>query len=171
MNIKENSKSLKLSYVFHNFKAEIKEAIQTKKDHQTFLDELLEKEIQQRKENGVRKRIKYAKFPINKYLEDFDKNIYKKEFQSEFEELDTLEFIDKKENIILIGTPGAGKTHYAIGLGTKACIEGKTVLFVSVPNLIIELQEAMSKSALNSYKRRFERYDLVILDELRICFF
>ena len=79
-------------------------------------------------------------------------------------------FIDiiskNKENIILIGTPGAGKTHYAIGLGMKACIEGKSVLFVSVPNLIIELREALSRSALNAYKKKFEKYDLVILDEL-----
>ena len=164
MNIKENSKILKLSYIFNNYENEIKEAKQTKKEPEKFLDELLEKEITQRKDNGIKKRLRYAKFPIKKYLEDFDRKLYKPEFNTEFEELDTLEFIDKKENIILIGTPGAGKTHYAIGLGTKACIEGKIVLFISVPNLIIELKEAMSKSQLTAYKRKFENYDLVILD-------
>ena len=102
MNIKENSKILKLSYVFNNYEDEIKEAKQTKKDVGVFLDELLEKEINQRKENGIKKRIRYARFPIKKYLEDFDRKIYKTEFIKEFEELDTLEFIDKKENIILI---------------------------------------------------------------------
>ncbi len=102
MNIKENSKILKLSYVFNNYEEEIKEAKQTKKDIGTFLDELLEKEINQRKENGVKKRIRYAKFPIKKYLEDFDRKKYKSEFIKEFEELETLDFIDKKENIILI---------------------------------------------------------------------
>ena len=156
MNIKENSKILKLSYIFNNYENEIKEAKQTKKDPEKFLDELLEKEISQRKDNGVKKRLKYAKFPIKKYLEDFDKKLYSPEFIKEFEELETLEFIDKKENIILVGTPGAGKTHYAIGLGTKACIEGKSVLFISVPNLIIEMKEAMSKSQLTAYKRKFE---------------
>ena len=59
-----------------------------------------------------------------------------------------------------------GKTHYSIGLGIKACLYGKNVLFVSVPNLIIELKEAMSMNQLNVYKRKFEKYDLVILDEL-----
>ena len=166
MKIKENSRILKLSYIFNNYEDEIKEAKQTKKDVETFLDDLLEREIQQRKENGVKKRIKYAKFPIKKYLEDFDRKLYKQEYIREFEELDTLKFIDEKENIILVGTPGAGKTHYAIGLGIKACIEGKSVLFISVPNLIIELKEAMSKSQLTAYKRKFENYDLVILDEL-----
>ena len=62
---------------------------------------------------------------------------------------------NNKENIILVGTPGAGKAHYAIGLGIKACIEGKSVLFVSVPNLIIELREALSRSALNAYKKKY----------------
>ena len=157
MNIKENSKILKLSYVFKNYENEIKEAKQTKKDYEEFLDELLEKEINQRKENGIKKRIRYAKFPIKKYLEDFDRKLYNPEFIKEFEELDTLDFIEKKENIILVGTPGAGKTHYAIGLGIKACMDGKSVLFISVPNLIIELKEAMSRSQLTAYKRKFEK--------------
>ena len=102
MNIKENSKILQLSYVFKNYENEIKEAKQTKKDYEKFLDELLEKEINQRKENGIKKRIRYAKFPIKKYLEDFNRKLYNPEFLKEFEELESLEFIDKKENIILI---------------------------------------------------------------------
>lgn len=102
MNIKENCKILKLSYVFKNYEEEIKEAKQTKKDYEIFLDELLEKEINQRKENGIKKRLRYAKFPIKKYLEDFDRKLYKSEFIKEFDELDTLDFINKKENIILV---------------------------------------------------------------------
>ncbi len=112
MNIKENCKILKLSYTFKNYEEEIKEAKQTKKDVEIFLDELLEKEINQRKDNGIKKRIRYAKFPIKKYLEDFDRKLYNPEFIKEFEELELLEFIEKKENIILIGTPGAGKTLF-----------------------------------------------------------
>lgn len=166
MNIKENSKILKLSYIFNNYENDVKEAKQTKKDYDIFLDELLKREINQRKEHGIKKRLKGAKFPIKKYLEDFDKKLYSPNIIKEFEEIESLEFINKKENIILVGTPGSGKTHYAIGLGTKVCMEGKSVLFISVPNLIIELKEAMSKSQLTIYKRKFEKYDLVILDEL-----
>ncbi len=102
MKIKENSRILKLSYVFNNYENEIKEAKQTKKDYEKFLDELLEKEIIQRKDNGIKKRLKYAKFPIKKYLEDFNRKLYNPEFIKEFEELESLEFIDKKENIILV---------------------------------------------------------------------
>ena len=164
--IKEMSGVLKLSYIANNYEEEIKEAKQTNKNFEEFLKNILQKELIQRKENGIKKRIKEAKFPYKKYLEDFDRTIYKKEFLPEFTELETLDFIDKKENIILIGTPGAGKSHYAIALGIKACNIGKSVLFTSVPNLIIELKEAMSKSQLSIYKKRFERFDLVILDEL-----
>ena len=166
MNIKDACSILKLSYISNNYEDDIKEAKQTNITLEEFLQNILNKELIQRKENGVKKRIKEAKFPYKKYLEDFNKNLYKTEFINEFNELETLEFIDKKENVILIGTPGAGKSHYAIGLGIKACIEGKSVLFASVPNLIIELKEAMSKSQLTNYKRRFDKYDLVILDEL-----
>ena len=65
-----------------------------------------------------------------------------------------------------MGTPGSGKTHYATGLGIRACMAGKNVLFKSVPNLVIELQESMSRNQVTVYKRKFEKYDLVILDEL-----
>ncbi len=98
MNIKENCKILKLSYIFKNYEEEIKEAKQTKKDVGIFLDELLEKEINQRKDNGIKKRLRYAKFPMKKYLEDFDRKLYNPEFIKEFDELETLEFIQRKDN-------------------------------------------------------------------------
>lgn len=166
MTIEEKAYALRLPYIRENSKMLIDEANHTKMDYKEFLNIILERELQLRKENGIQHRLRNAKFPIKKYLEDFDRDKYGSEFKRKFDELETLEFIDKKENIILIGTPGAGKTHYSIGLGIKACLKGKTVLFVSVPNLIIELKEAMSLNQLNSYKRKFEKYDLVILDEL-----
>lgn len=83
-----------------------------------------------------------------------------------FNELETLDFLEHKENIILMNNPGMGKTHYATALGIKACLANKKVLFISVPNLIIELKEAMSRNQISQYKKKFEKYDLVILDEL-----
>jgi len=165
MNIKEMAKELKLSYLY-NFEDIIKEAKELKLNNEEFLKILLEREILQRRNNGITKRLRDAKFPLKKHIEDFDKEKYTKDLNEEFNILETLDFITKKENIILIGTPGSGKTHYAIGIGIKACMKGLSVLFVSVPNLIIEIKEAMSQNALTFYKKRFERYDLVILDEL-----
>lgn len=166
MSILHMAGELKLSYIRENYEQVIEEAVHTKMDYDMFLKTLLTNEIERRKENGVHRRIRYAKFPIKKYLEDFDRKKYGSEFIAKFDELEKLDFIKNKENVILIGTPGAGKTHYAIGIGIKACLNGKSVLFVSVPNLIIELKEAMSRNQLNTYKKKFEKYDLVILDEL-----
>lgn len=166
MEIQELSRVLKLSYLQNNSKELIDEAIHTGLNYTEFLELYLSREYEQRKNNGIKRRLRYAKFPIKKYLEDFDKTKYGKEFRNKFEELETLRFIDNKENIILIGSPGSGKSHYSIALSIKAITEGKTVLFVSVPNLIIELKEALSMHQLNVYKKKFEKYDVVILDEL-----
>ena len=97
---------------------------------------------------------------------DFKRDKYEDLFIPEFEELDTLEFIKNKENIILLGTSGAGKTHYAIAVGIAACMKGHSVLFATVPNMIIELKETLGTNQMTNYRKRFEKYDLVILDEL-----
>lgn len=166
MNIKEASKTLKLSYLRENHEEILEEAKNLKLTNREFLELYLERELERRQNNGITRRIKNAKFTNKKFIEDFDKSKYSLEINNKFEYLEKLKFIDNKENIILIGTPGCGKTHYATALGIRACMNEKTVLFTSVPNLVIELQEAMSKSQITNYKKRFEKYDLVILDEL-----
>ena len=166
MSIKENAKILKLSYVFNNYEEVIKEAEDLNVSIGEFLEDLLEREMLLRKENGQRKRIKQAKFPVKKYLVDFKTDHLEKSLAKKINSLKTLDFINNNENVILIGNPGTGKTHLAIALGIEACMAGKTVLFTSVPNLVIELKEAMSQQQITSYKRKFIKYDLVILDEL-----
>jgi len=166
MNIPALCTALKLTYVRDNYEQFVTEARQTSKDPEAFLAELLENEFRRRMENGQNRRIRFARFPIKKYLCDFDRTKYDQVFQPKFKELESLAFIDKKENIILIGTPGAGKTHYAIALGIEACMAGKSVLFASAPNLIIEMKEAMSQNQITVFRRKFETFSLVILDEL-----
>jgi len=166
MNITELCVKLRLPYTRDNWKQLVDEAKHTKQDYSVFLENLLDYEWQQRLENGQTRRIKEAKFPLKKYLVDFKREKYDELFVPKFEQLETLEFIKNKENIILIGTSGAGKTHYAIALGISACMKGHSVLFASVPNLIVELKETMSNMGLSNYRKRFEKYDLVILDEL-----
>jgi DNA replication protein DnaC len=72
---------------------------------------------------------------------------YAPEFERKYQELETLAFVEGKENIVLIGTPGAGKTRYATAIGIAACLKGKSALFASVPNLIIERKEAMTNQS------------------------
>lgn len=166
MTITEMAHQLKLPNIKNNHEMILNEATHTQMSYKDFLSNLLENELLLRKENGIKSRFRAAKFPYKKYLEDFETEDYETILKQEFRELSSLKFIEERENIILIGTPGSGKTHYAIALGVRACMEGLSVLFISVPNLIIELKEAMSLNQLNSYKRKFEKYSLVILDEL-----
>lgn len=165
-NIDQLTKLLKLSYIRQHYEEEIKEARHLKLDYEDFLEALLTKERETQLNNGIKTRLREARFPQKKLLEDFKKSRFKKEQRDLFEKLETLDFITNKENIILISNPGMGKTHYATGLGIKAIFKNKKVLFISVPNLIIELKEALSRHQITQYKRKFEKYDLVILDEL-----
>ena len=166
MTITEMAYELKLPNIKMNYQLLLEEAKHTKMSYEKFLHNFLEHEVLLRKENGVKHRLTSANFPYKKYLEDFNTSNYTVDLRNEFEELSSLNFIKEKGNIILIGSPGSGKTHFSIGLGIKACMRGLNVLFISVPNLIIELKESMGLNNLNAYKKKFEKYDLVIWDEL-----
>jgi len=166
MSIKENAKKLLLAYTAQNANIHLQEAAATGIAYDAFLDGLLAREVEYRQENRLKKRMVGAKFPFKKYLVDFDKTPFEKKTAKMIDTLSSLEFIKNKENVILIGNPGVGKTHLAIALGIEACMRDMRVLFASVPNLVIELREAMSLNQISVYKKKFEKYDLVILDEL-----
>jgi DNA replication protein DnaC len=166
MDIKELTGPLQLAYIGRNFNLLVEEATHTKMPYADFMMDTLAKELEQRKENRVQRRIKEARFPYRKYLVDLDLNEYDDENRREIEELTNLEFIDAKQNAIFIGNAGRGKTHLAIGLGIAACLADKRVLFTNVPNLVIELKEAMSRSEVTTFRNKFLKFELVIIDEL-----
>lgn len=166
MQIKELATQLRMPYTRENAERLIEEARHLQLDYEEFLTTLLNSEYEQRHQHGIERKIREAHFTYRKYLDQFLLDELSPELRKSINELKTLSFIHQKENVILIGNPGVGKTHLAIGLGIQACLQSKTVLFVSVPNLVIELKEAMSKHQINAYKKKFERFDLVILDEL-----
>lgn len=171
MSIKENAAYLLLPYIKNNYEDLIKEAHIKDMSYEDFLDELLKREAEIRFSNGINKRIKTAKFPYKITFSDYKLDHLSLSVKTKIKEVETLEFIKNGENIILIGNPGTGKTALSIALGIKACYEAKTVLFISVPELLIKIREAMSNNEVTSFKRRFESYDLVILDELGYCSF
>ncbi len=160
------SKELKLPYILRNFKEDIVEATKDNKEYDTFLYELLEKEHDLRKENGRKSRIRSARFPYKKYLEDLVVEDLPEDARNKIKVFSTLEFIETGQNIILAGNPGTGKTHMAVGLGIKACNVGYKVLFTTIPLLVNELKESRSEQTLRAFEKRFEKYDLIIADEL-----
>lgn len=164
--VKEYLKELKLSGISTQLQAQLEEAYKTDVGYELFLKEILEIGVDQRNENGKKNRIRNAKFPYKKSLDDLVINHLPEEGQKRLKELRTLNFIEDGRNLILAGNPGTGKTHIAIGLGIEACNAGYKVLFTTIPLLINELKESRSDRSLRSYERRFEKYDLIIADEL-----
>ncbi|HPZ29789.1 MAG: IS21-like element helper ATPase IstB [Bacilli bacterium] len=164
--IQKLAKRLRLPYIKNNYQEAINESLDKQFSYEQFLKYILIKENEARDRNGIDRRIKAARFPYLKYLTDLDYNVFPLEVANRIRELQSLSFIDQGRNIILVGNPGVGKTHTAIGLGIKACMERKSVLFITVPNLITELKENMTLNQLTNYKKKFINYDLVILDEL-----
>ena len=123
------------------------------------------KESDIRKYNLTQSRIKTASFPYKKYLEDIEINALPEDAQRKLNHLSSLKFIEEAQNVILAGNPGTGKTHIAIALGMKACIEGYKVLFTTVPLFITQLKELKSAKTLRAFQNKLAKYDLVILDE------
>jgi len=166
MEINKLTRPLQLPYIGSNFNLLVEEATNTKMGYAQFMIDAFSKELEQRQENRVQRRIKEARFPYRKYLTDLDLNEFNEDINNDIENLMTLDFINAKENVILIGNSGRAKTHLAIGLGISACLADKRVLFTNVPNLVIELKEALSRSAVTAFRNRFVKFDLVIIDEL-----
>lgn len=166
MKIEEAARELKLAYIREHYTDYLKEATHRGLNLEEALNELLCEEVTQRRERSHQRRIKQAKFDQKKYLADFDDSVFDEYPRQQLRQLKTLDFIKRKENAILIGNPGTGKTHFSIGIGIEACLQGLSVQFVNAPNLIIQLKEAVTQSQFVRFKRRFESVDLVIIDEL-----
>lgn len=144
----------------------LEDAYRTDIAYEIFLQELLEIGVDTRRENGKKNRIRNAKFPYKKYLDDIVPEYLPEEANKRLKELKTLKFIEERRNVIFAGNPGTGKSHLAIGLGIHACNSGYKVLFATIPLLINELKEARSEKRLKTLERKFQKYDLIIADEL-----
>lgn len=132
-----------------------------------YLDALLSKELQLREIAKVDRLIKKARFLQKKSLKDFQwhEQIHLPP-QMNAEELEGLNFIHAKENLILTGSPGTGKSHLATALGYKACKNGLEVRFHRVSTLVTNLERAWKEDKLISFHGKFKNVDLIILDEM-----
>jgi len=164
--IEDFCKELKLASTRQNFKEEVEEANYKNSSYEEFLFNLLQKENDLRRENGKKNRIRLAGFPEKKYLEDLELEELPQDGREKLNYLKSLDFVKEGKNVIMSGNTGTGKTHISIGLGIKACMEGYKVLFTPVPRFINQLKESKSTKTLKSIENKFEKYDLVILDEL-----
>ena len=159
------SKELRLPTFRRDFKQQAIEAAKEQLDYETFLLHLMENEYEMRLENRKKSQIRQAGFPSKMYLYDIKREFLPTDANNKLPLLERLDFIESGQNIILAGNPGTGKTHIAVGLGLKACMQGYKVLFTSVHKLLTQIRESNSQRTLRQLEARFEKYDLVICDE------
>jgi DNA replication protein DnaC len=165
-NIQSYLKSLKLSGIAPVYEELSLKATKSKLQYEEYLLLLLEEEIKRKQDASVKSKIISAKFPFVKTIEEFDFS-----FQPDFKEkevirLSGLEFIENKENVIFLGPPGVGKTHLAIGLGIKACIQKYRVIFISASKLLEDLLISSKNGTLVNKLLMYSRFNLLIIDEL-----
>jgi DNA replication protein DnaC len=135
-------------------------------DHLGFLLQLCELELIERERRAAQRRLKAARFPTVKTLEAFDFAAAPKLNKPLVLELARCDFVERRENLLLVGGPGTGKTHLATALGVEACGRGKRVRFFRVTELVTQLMEAREERQLGQMRSRLSKLDLLILDEL-----
>jgi DNA replication protein DnaC len=134
--------------------------------YERFLEALLQTEQASRDAHGGEARVKAARFPARKTLEEFDFSFQRSIKKTLVLHLGQLDFLHARENVVLLGPPGTGKTHLAIALGIRACLAGQRVLFASATEWVARLGDAQRQGRLAEELKRLERYPLLIVDEV-----
>ena len=159
-------KSLRLPTVAAECEKVAAQAAQDNADHLSYLLRLTELELLEREKRASERRVKAARFPTIKTLETFDFAARPSVNKVLVAELMRCEYIDKKENILLVGNPGTGKSHLATALAAQACAKGYRVRFIRTTELVTALIEARDERSFLRLKAQFAKLDLLVLDEL-----
>lgn len=159
-------RKLKMPQAAKTYESLAREASDSNLDYEGYLLGVLEQEIHQRENNRIQRGIRQASFPVIKTLESFDFKAIPSISKPKLLKLMQGEYIKNRENIILVGNSGVGKTHIAISLGYEACRQGMRVKFYTAAGLINELLAAQQEYRLNRLEKQWLMPHLVILDEL-----
>jgi DNA replication protein DnaC len=127
---------------------------------------ILQREVLDRENRAAERRIKEAKFPVIKTIDTFDFKVQPSINKQLVRELMRGEYLDKRENVLLIGNPGTGKTHLACAIAFAACAQGKKIRFHTATALVTMLIESRDERYLNRLQKQLHRLDLLVLDEL-----
>ena len=134
--------------------------------HEEFLAACLQREVAAREAHGGEGRIRAARFPARKSLEEFDFDHARGLKREQVAHLGTLDFVAARENVVFLGPPGTGKTHLAIGLGVRACQAGHRVAFATAAQWVARLADAHAAGRLQAELTRLGRYPLIVVDEV-----
>lgn len=134
--------------------------------YERFAEMLLATEVNARESHGGEGRIKTARFPARKTLEEFDFTFQRSVKKTVIEHLGQLDFLHAKENVLLLGPPGTGKTHIATALGIRACLAGQRVIFATATQWVARLADAKRHGQLEAELKRLSFVPLLIVDEI-----
>jgi DNA replication protein DnaC len=164
--LNENLKYLKLNCILDTYEKAAKLAVKNQFDPIDFLAELINAQVQERQLRASERRLRLAKLPVLKTLDQYNFTYPKKINQPGICHLFRLEFIKQKENVLFIGTTGLGKTHLAIALAYQACHRGYSVLFTKAVDMITHLQTAQKVGNFILTMKKYLKVQLLIIDEL-----
>lgn len=142
------------------------QAAQRQVDYKTFLSQALQTEWQGRYQRGIEARLRQARLPWVKTLDQFDFDFQPSLDRRMVRELAGLSFVERAHNVILLGPPGVGKTHLAIALGVKAVEAGYSVLFMTLEALMSRLVRAMTENRLERSLQQLIYPKVLIIDEI-----
>jgi DNA replication protein DnaC len=157
---------LKLPYIREHHETVAQSAARNQWTHIHFLSELIQQESNLRQDRIIARRVKTARFPVIKTLDQFNWSWPKKINPVQIQNLFRLKFIEDKSNVIFVGGVGLGKTHLACALGYQACLKGHTVLFASAVDAVNHLISAQHAGNLKQELKKYLNPSLLILDEL-----
>lgn len=156
---------LHLGAVLAHYRERAQEAARSNWTYEAYLAHLVAEEVDRRRQNRLHRRISEAHFPLTKELADFDFTATPTLPKQRILSLAQGAYLETGESIILVGNPGLGKTHVAIGLGLTACRQDKRVRFYTVTGVVNELHQAQAEHRLPQFLDKALRHHLIILDE------
>jgi len=159
-------KKLRMSGVLHTLDLRTRQAVDDSLSHGEFLFRLLSDEVERRDAKQLEQRLRRASFEHRKTLEDFDFAFNSSVPKAKVIDLATCAFVERHENVLVVGPTGVGKSHIAQALGHRACRAGYSALYLSAHDMLTQLRAARAD---NSYGRRMLRFttpELLIVDDL-----
>ncbi len=159
-------KKLRMSGVLQSLDVRVRQAVEDELSHEEFLVRLLTDEVSRRDARHLDQRVRRASFESSRTLEDFDFQFNPQIPKAKIIDLATCAFIERRENVLLVGRTGTGKSHVAQALGHRACRAGHHVLFTSAPDMLKQLRAARADGSYERRLLRFTAVDLLIVDDL-----